>query len=91
MYLYRMKVRRIEAKRKYHGAYQRFQTVNRYYNTDEEAMAGFARFIVQLNDPESDHTSSLLALPMWIKRQSIGGTNWVDIIKKIPKHPYANG
>lgn len=91
MHYYKMKVRRVESATAYGRPYQRFQSVNRYYDTDEEAIAGFARYIAQLNDADGGHTKCLIALPMWIKRQSIGGTKWMDIIKEIPKHPYANG
>jgi len=30
----------------------------------------------------------LLVLPMWLKKQSIGGVKWIDVIKSIPKGPW---
>ena len=102
MDLYRMKVRRIEGYW-WETPYQKFQTIDQHYESDDEAFSGFAKRIAQMNsiqppyDPERDGTPyrilggddepCLIALPMWIKRQSIGGVKWIDVIKSIPKGP----
>ena len=101
MDLYRMKVRRVEYGEPlshddhpiHRVPYQRFQTIDRHYDSDKSALSGFSSRIAEMNSRilGGDDKHCHIALPMWIKRQSIGGKKWINIIKEISRHPYANG
>ena len=97
MYLYKMKVRRIERGEPLGNGdhpihripYQRFQTIEEHYPADREAFSGFANRIAEMNSRILGGADKpcLIALPMWIKRQSIGGVTWHDVLKDVPKKP----